>query len=188
MFDLLKFYVVASRGFSARLRLNNMITNDQLSAEHEREMIKRDMKDFCKGQGHPAPIPTSLFYSLTELCRRIDEDEIIVSSVGNAPPNEETNDEAKWTKIKERLGNLGIQGEQAVDFETYRETICRFIWCHLQRELVVPNLSPPAPPAPAPTPEPSHAEFSAAPKPRRNMSPRALIERHEFLPSGDAKL
>ena len=188
MVDSLKLYVIASRGFAARLRLNSMFTN-QLSAKHERESIRRDMTDFYKGQGDSAPIPQSLFCSLTELCRSIDGGEIIVSNAGNAPPNEETDNEAKWTKVKEYLS---IQGEQAVDFQNYRETICQFIWCYVRRELVVPNLSPASisptstsqasndPPAPAPTPEPSHAEVSAAPTPRRNnMTPRAFLEDYE---------
>ena len=134
------------------------------------------MMDFYKGQGDSAPIPESLFCSLTGLCRSIDEGEIVASNIGNSPPNEETDDEAKWTKVKEYLG---VQGEQAVDFDHYQETICQFICCYVQHELVVPNLSLAAPPAPAPTPEPSHGEVSAALTPQLNMTPRALMEGYD---------
>ena len=190
MIDSLKLYVIASRGFAARFRLDSILTQDRLSTKLERESIRRDMTDFCKGQGDPAPIPASLFRSLTELCRSIDVGEIVAYNSGNAPPNEESDEEAKWTRIKEYLS---IQGEQLVDFEHHQETICQFIWCYVQRELVVPDISAPAstsststsqesnaPPPPTPTPEPSHAEVSAAPTPRRNnMTYRAFMEDYE---------
>ena len=189
MVDSLKLYVIALRGFAARLRLNSIVTKDKLSAKHAQESIRRDMTDYCKGQGDSAPIPESLFCSLTEYCRSIKVGEIVASNIGNTPPDEETDDEAQWTKIKEYLW---IQRAQPVDFEHYKDTICPFIWCYVQREPVVPNLSAPAPtsptstsqasnapPAPAPTPESSHAEVSAAPTPPQNMTYRALMEGYE---------
>lgn len=165
-----------------------MFTDYQLSAKHERESIRRDMTDFCKGQGNSALIPESLFFSLTNFCRNVKVDNIVISNIGNATLDEESDEEAKWTTIKEYLAT---QGEQPVDLERYKEKIYQFLWCYGQREPVVPNTSAPAstssvstpqasnaPPAPAPTPapspEPSHAEVSAAPTPRRNMTIRAL--------------
>ena len=185
MVGSLKLYVIASRGFAARLRLCSMFTDYQPSAKHERESIRRDMTDFCKGQGNSAPIPESLFCSLTRLCRNIKVDSIVISSTGNAPPDEESDEEAMWTTIKE---HLAIQGEQPVDFERYKEKIYQFLWCYGQREPVVPKTSVPAstnsistpqasntPPAPAPMPEPSDEEVSVAPTPPRNMTIRALL-------------
>ena len=183
----LKLYVIASRGFAARL--NSIDTNDRLSATHERESIRRDMTDFCKEANDSAPIPTSLFYSLTELCRSIDAGEINVSILRNAPLNAIIDDEVYWTGIK---GLLWIQRRQPVDFGRYRDTICQYLWCYVQREPAIPTKPAPAstsatttaqtsnaPPASAPMPEPSHAEISEAPTPRRNITHRALMEGYE---------
>ncbi len=186
MTGALKLYVIASRGFAARL--NSIDTSDRISATRERKSIRRDMMDFCEADDS-APIPATLFYSLTELCRSIDAGEIDASNIRNAPPNEVIDNEIDWTGIKEMLL---VQREQPVDFDHHRDTICQFLCCYVRREPVIPTISAPASrsttttaqtsdasPASAPTPEPSFAETSAAPTPRRNITHRALLEGYE---------
>ena len=184
--DALKLYVIASRGFAARL--NSIDTNDRLSATRERKSIRHDMTYFCEVDNF-ALIPARLFYSLTELCRSIDAGEIDASNVRDAPSRGVIDDEKDWTGIKDFLS---IQGEQPVNFDRYRDTIGQFLWCYLQREPMTPNISAPAStstirraqrsndsPASAPTPEPSHARIIAAPTPLRNITHRALLEGYE---------
>ena len=64
------------------------------------------MTDFCKEANDSAPIPTSLFYSLTEVGRSIDAGEINVSSLRNAPLDAMIDDEVYWTGVK---GFLWVQ-------------------------------------------------------------------------------
>ena len=98
-------------------------------------------------------------------------------------------DEVYWTGIK---GPLWVQRRQPVDFGRYRDTICQYLWCYVQREPAIPTKPAPAstsatttaqtsnaPPALAPMPEPSHAEISEAPTPTRNITHRALMEGYE---------
>ena len=157
MADELKLYVIASRGFAARL--NRIDTADRLSVTHERESIRRDMTDFCEVADDSALIPASLFYSLIELCRNINAGEIDASNIRNG---------ADWIKIE---GYLLVQ-TPPVDLDTYRDTICLFMWCYVQRKPGIPTTS-------APMPEPSHAESSEAPTPRRNLTHRAWMEGYE---------
>ena len=177
MADALKLYVIASRGFAARL--NRIDTADQLSTTHERESIRRDMTDFCEAAEDSAPIAASLFYSLTELCRSINAGEIHTSNIRNG---------ADWTKTE---GYLSVQNPP-VDLDTYRDTICQFMWCYVQRKLGILTTSAlaltnttttaqtsNAPPASAPVPEPSHAESSEAPTPRRNLTHRVWMEGYQ---------
>ncbi len=174
MADALKLYVIASRGFAARL--NSIDTNDRLSATHERESIRRDMTDFCKGADDSATIPTSLFYSLTELCRSIDAGEINGSYIRNAPPNGVIDDEADWTGIKKWLW---IQRKPPVDLDHHRDTICQFLWCYVHREAAIPTISVPALTSTSTTAQTSNASPGSAPTPRRNITHRALIEGYE---------
>ena len=171
----LKLYVIASRGFVARL--NRIDTNKRPSATQERESIRRDMTDFCKEAGDSAPIPASLFDCLTELCRSIDKGEIDVPNLRN---------EAGWNKI---VDYLMVQGP-AVDLDTYRDTICRFLWSYLEPHpttstelarasrstITTAQQSSDASLAPAPMPEPSHVEISTAPKSRPKLTPEPLLE------------
>lgn len=128
--DQLELYVIESMGFAARL-----------TAEDDLESIRRDMNDFCEGQGDSAPIPASLFYSLIQFCRSTDVSKIIASNAGNPPPNDETDDEANWNKVKE---HLRIQGEPPLDFDRYQEAILRFLSFYVYLELVDPDTSAPA--------------------------------------------
>lgn len=170
----LKLYVIASRGFVARL--NSIDTNKRPSATQERESIRRDMTEFCKEAGDSAPIPASLFGSLTEVYRSIDAGEI-------DPPN--IRKEAGWTKIVEYL----VVQKPGVNLDNYRDTICQFLWSYLEPEPTIPTKSAQAStsttttaqasdasPASAPMPEPSHVEISTAPKLRLNFTPVPLLE------------
>ena len=144
MADQLKLYVIESMGFAARL-----------TAEDDLESIRRDMNDFCEGQGDSTPIPSSLFYGLTQFCRSNDVSQIIASNAGNPSPNEETDDEANWNKVKE---HLRIEGEPPVHFDRYQEAILRFLSFYVHPELVDPNIS-----APASTSSTSTSQASNAP-------------------------
>ena len=178
MADALKLYVISSRGFAARL--NSVDTTDRLSATHEREWIRRDMKYFCKEVVDSATIPASLFYSLTQLCRSIDAGEIDGSYIRH---------EAVWAEITDYLLT---PRERPVDFDSYRDTICQFLWSYIDREPEIPNKSAPAststrttahtsnaPPTSAPMPEPRDAEISEAPTPRRNLTHQASREGYD---------
>ena len=171
----LKLYVIASRGFVARL--NSIDKNKRPSATQERESIRRDMTEICKEAGDFAPMPASLFDCLTELCRSIDKGEIDVPNLRN---------EAGWNKI---VDYLVLQRKPGVNFNSYRDTICQFLWSYLEPQPTVPTRSAQAststittaqtshaPSASAPMPEPSHAEFSTAPTPGRKITPLPLLE------------
>ena len=176
----------------------------RLTAEDDLGSIRRDMNDFCEGQGGSAPIPASLFYSLTQFCRSNDVRTFIASTAGNPPPNEEIDDEANWNKVKE---HLRIDGEPPVDFDRYQEAILRFLSFYADPELVDPNIPAPAstsststsqannapaalastnptstsqgsnvPPAPASTPELPPADVSAPPTPLCNGYHRSLMQ------------
>ena len=113
----------------------------RLTAEDDLGSIRRDMNDFCEGQGDSAPIPASLFYSLTQFCRSNDVRNLIASNAGNPSPNEETDDEANWNMVKE---HLRIDGEPPFDVERYQEAILQFLSFYVNPELVDLNISVPA--------------------------------------------
>ena len=144
MADQLKLYVIESMGFAARL-----------TAEDDLQLIRRDMNDFCEGRGDSAPIPASLFYSLTQWCRSNDVSKLIASNASNPSPNEETDNEANWNKVKE---HLRIEGEPPVHFDRYQEAILRFLSFYVRPEQVDPNTS-----APASTSSTSTSQASNAP-------------------------
>ena len=134
------------------------------------------MTDFCKAAEDSAPMPTSLFYSLTELCRSIDAGEIDVPNIRNAPPNAMIDDETGWNKTE---GYLLIQEEQLVDFNHYRDTICQFVWCYVHPKPAIPTISVPASTSTTTTAQTSNASPASAPTPRPNITHRALIEGYE---------
>ena len=134
------------------------------------------MTDFCKEAGDSAPIPASLFSSLTELCRSIDAAEIDVPNLRN---------KTGWTEIVEYL----MVQKPGVNLDSYRDTICQFLWSYLEPEPTIPTRparaststtttaqTSDAPPASTPMPEPLYAEISTASTLGGNFTPLPLLE------------
>ncbi|KAK0515536.1 hypothetical protein JMJ35_001570 [Cladonia borealis] len=193
MADPLKFYIIAARGFAARL--NIAYTTKGLLVTHERELIWRDMKYFCKEAKDSAPIPASLLWSLTMYCRSIDAKTTDASYYRNEAVWTGLNQ--YWTEIKEYLW-MHLKSE--IDLDHDRDTICQFLWSYVNREPEIPINSAEAststtttaqtshalpalvltPPGPAPMPEPSPPEISTAPKRGLKYTPLPLLEDHKF--------
>ena len=131
MADPLKFYIIAVRGFAARL--NIAYRTKGLLVTHERELIWRDMKYFCKEAKDSAPLPASLLWTLTMYCRSIDAKTTDVSHYRSEAVW--TGLEQYWTKIKEYLW-MHLRSE--IDLDHDRDTICQFLWSYVHREPEVP--------------------------------------------------
>ena len=193
MADPLKFSIIAVRGFAARL--NIAYTNKGLLVTHERELIWRDMKYFCKEAKDSAPIPASLLWCLTMYCRSIDAKTTDASYYRNEAVW--TGLEQYWTEIKEYLW-MHLRSE--IDLDHDRDIICQFLWSYVNLEPERPISSAEAsttttttaqkshalpalvltPPESAPVPEPFHDDYIPATKKGLKFTPLRMQEDHKF--------